>query len=218
MVKEAQEPFHFMAAATLVRICGVDAKTIAELLEKLRGISADSVFNHTFQSLSTHHFLTEGFSNDFAQWALAACNAPELAEQLAALDIRQYESVEDLRADLVKTLEGFVAAEPQRAHQKAFEPFYFSEAVTVTVPTNRQVRTLREFCEALWHVSVHSVHYHFVTARLRGPTTNDFSAWMENALGLPELADRIEHIDIYTNTLERVRQLILDECVPWVEA
>lgn len=217
-MKQTGQPFRFMAAATLTRVCGVQASTIAELLEQLRGISADSVFNHTYQSLSMHHYLTEGFSNDFAQWALAACNAPELAEQLAALDIRQYESVEALRGDIVKVFEEFVRAQPQRGYQKAFEPFYFCEAVTITVPTDSQVRTLGEFCEALQHVSIHTLHYHFVSARLRGPTTNDFSAWIGDSLGMPELADRIEHIDIYTNTLEGVRQLILDECCRAAEA
>lgn len=217
-MKEAKEPFQFMAASTLTRICGVQAGTIAELLEQLRHISADSVFNHTFQSLSLHHFLTEGFSNDLAQWVLAACNAPQLAEQLTALDIRQYESVESLRRDLIRTLEEFARAQPQSAYQKAFEPFYFCEAVTVTVPTDRLAHNLQEFCEALRHVSVHTVHYHFVTARLRGPQSNDFSEWIGLNLELPELAERIETIDIYTNTLERVRELILDECLPWVES
>jgi hypothetical protein len=215
-MNQSQEPFQFMAASTFTRVIGTQAATLGELLEQLRRISADSVFNHTFQSLSIHHYLTEGFSNDFAQWVLASCNAPELAERLAALDIRQYEDVEALRRDLVAILEEFVRAQPQRAYQRAFEPFYFCEAVTVTVPTDWRAHNLAEFCQALEHVSVHSLHYHFVTARLRGPRTNDFSAWMEKNLGLPELADKIEHIDIYTNTLEGVRRLILDEVRPWL--
>ncbi|MGH9861910.1 MAG: DUF5752 family protein [Candidatus Acidiferrales bacterium] len=217
-MKKAQEPFQFMAASTITRICGGQATTIGELLEQLRRVSADSIFNHTFQSLSMHHFLTEGFSNDFAQWVLAACNAPELAEQLATLDIRHYDSVETLRGDLVKTLESFVRAQPQRAYQKGFEPFFFCEAVTVTVPTEWRVTDLGEFSEALQHVSVHTLHYHFVTARLRGPATNDFSTWIENSLALSELADSIERIDVYTNTLEGVRQLIRDECQRYLEA
>ncbi|MBI2956150.1 MAG: hypothetical protein HYY26_02435 [Acidobacteria bacterium] len=217
-MRQAKEPFQFMAASTLTRICGVQVTTIAELLEQLRRISADSVFNHTFQSLSVHHYLTEGFSNDFAQWVLAASNVPDLAERLAALDIRQYETLEALRGDLVATLEEFLRAEPQRAYQKAFEPFYFCEAVTVTVPTEWRAHNLGEFCEALRHISVHTLHYHFVTARLRGPSTNDFSAWLEHSLELAELADRIEHIDIYTNTLEGVRQRILEESRRWLEA
>src|SRR3990170_8939821 len=69
-MKQAAKPFQFMAASTLVRICGVEVRTVADLLEHLRTISAASVFNHTFQSLGQHHFLTEGFSNDFAQWVL----------------------------------------------------------------------------------------------------------------------------------------------------
>ncbi len=111
-----------------------------------------------------------------------------------------------------------MAAEPQAAQQKAFEPFYFCESVTVTVPTDWRVRTLAAFREALGHVSVHSVHYHFVTARVRGPKTNDFSEWIGLNLGLRELAERIDQIDIYTNTLQRVRELILKECARWVEA
>jgi hypothetical protein len=217
-VKQAQEPFGFMAASTLTKVCGVQANTIAQMLEHLRTISADSIFNHTFQSLGVHHYLTEGFSNDFAQWVLAACNAPALAEQLSALDIRQYEDLESLRADLVRVFEEFVQAEPEHAARRAFEPFYFLEAVTVTVPTGLQARTLAEFCEALQHISLHSLHFHFVTARLRGPSKNDFSAWIEKNFELPKLGDRIEAIDIYTNTLEGVRQLILKECRRWVEA
>jgi len=217
-MKQAAKPFQFMAASTLVRICGVEVRTVADLLEHLRTISAASVFNHTFQSLGQHHFLTEGFSNDFAQWVLAACNQPQLAEQLTSLDIRQYESVEALRADLLRVLEEFVASEPARAQQRAFEPFYFCEAVTVTVPAPWRAHNLPEFCQGLEHISRESLHYHFVAARLRGPTKNDFSAWIEDSLELPELADRIEHIDIYTNTLEGVRQLILDECAAWQES
>jgi hypothetical protein len=208
-----------MAASTLTRICGVQATTLAELLDHLRRISPDSVFHHTFQSLSTHHFLTEGFSNDFAQWALTASNAPELAERLAALDIRVYESVESLRADLVRLLEEFVRAQPPRAYQKAFEPFYFCESRTVTLPSEWSATDLASFCEGLQHISHESLYFHFVAARLREPlTVNDFSHWLEDSLGLKELADRVDLIDIYTNTLDRVRELIREECARWLEA
>lgn len=217
-MKQAKEPFQFMAASMLIRICGLQATTIAELLEQLRCVSADAVFNHTFQSLSAHHYLTEGFSNDFAQWALAGCNAPQLAERLAAVDIRQYESVEALRVDLVKTLEDFVRSQPQRAYQKAFETFYFCEAITVTVPTDWRAHNLAEFCEALRHISRDTLYHHFVTARLREPlTVNDLSYWLEDSLGLKELADRIDNVDIYTNTLDGMRERILEECRPYLE-
>jgi len=216
-VRFAQAPFQFMAASTLIRITGHQVTTLTELLDEIRRCSDASIFNHTFQSLEQHHFLTEGFSNDFAQWALAACNEPQLAEQLASLDIRNYETLAALRSDLVSTLENYLRQVPQAAYRKAFEPFYFCEAVTVAVPTQWQACTLAEFCHALGHVSIHTVHYHFVAARLREPlTVNDFSFWLEDNLGLKELADSIDQIDIYTNTLEGVRQRILEEARPWL--
>jgi len=38
--------------------------------------------------------------------------------------------------------------------------------------------------------------------------SNDFSQWLEEEAGLPRTADAIERIDIYTNTMEGVRQEI----------
>ncbi len=87
-MRVAKAPFQFFAAATLTRITGQRAHTPTDLLENIRHCSDASIFNHTFQSLQQHHFLTEGFSNDFAQWALAFCNEPGLAERLASLSPR----------------------------------------------------------------------------------------------------------------------------------
>ncbi len=216
-MKTAQRPFQFMASSTLVRITGLRATTLAELLEAVQKSSDASIFNHTFQSLEQHHFLTEGFSNDFAQWTLAACNEPQLAERLSALDIRNYQTLSALRAELVSTLEQYIRQKPENAYRKAFEPFYLCEAVNVAVPTRWRVQKLEEFCEALRHVSVHTIHYHFVAARLREPlTVNDFSYWLEDSLGLKELAERIDQLDIYTKTLDQIRQQIIEEAQPWL--
>jgi len=71
-------------------------------------------------------------------------------------------------------------------------------------------RNLAEFTDALRKVSIHSIHYHFINARLRLKlNTNDFSLWLENDLELGALADRINRIDIYTSTLSDVRNQIL---------
>src|SRR3970040_522176 len=103
-MRVARAPFQFFAAATLIRITGQRAHTLTDLLENIRNCTDASVSNHTFQSRQQHHFLTEVFSNDFAQWALAACNEPRLAERLASLDIRHYAYLAALRTDLVNTL------------------------------------------------------------------------------------------------------------------
>src|SRR6202051_5323003 len=101
------QPFRFATAAYLTRLENQRATTIAELLECLQNASDGAIFYHTFQTLGRHHFLTEGFSNDFAQWALAALNQPQLAERLASLDVRDYLSIAELRADLYRMVTGF---------------------------------------------------------------------------------------------------------------
>src|SRR6516225_4006910 len=100
----AEGPFEFFTVAYLTQIGNQSAATLAELLEGLEHCSDASIFHHTYQTLGSHHFLTEGFSNDFAQWALADANREHLAEQLAALDVRDYVSIAALRSDLQRVL------------------------------------------------------------------------------------------------------------------
>lgn len=218
-MKVAKSPFQFCAASSLIRVTGLQADSLGDFLENMRNCSDASIFNHTFQSMEEHHFLTEGFSNDFAQWVLTACNEPGLAERLASMDIRQYPRISELRADFVRVIEDHLAKSPDAAKRKAFEPFHFCEALTTAVATSWNASTLQEFCEALRHVSIHTVHYHFVTARLREPLkVNDFSHWFECGLELQELSERVDRIDIYTNTLEGVREHILQEAAAWLPA
>jgi hypothetical protein len=205
----SESPFQFLTASYLVRMQDLKASTLAEFATGLETCSDNSIFFHTFQSLSRHHFLTKGFSNDFAQWALAACNRPELAEQLASFDIREYTSLAELRADMRRTVKDYCEEHPQFAAQQSFEAFAFCEAVGVAIPLGFEARTLREFTEGLQKLSRASLHYHFIASRLRlHLSTNDFSHWFENSLGLPGLARRADHIDIYTNTLEGVRAIL----------
>ena len=205
-MKNAEHPFRFVTVSYLTRIGNQTARTLPELLDGLEECSDASIFYHTFQTLGRHHFLTEGFSNDFAQWVLAALNLPALAEQLAALDIRGYLALTDLRNDLLRIAHDYSRSHAAEAERAAFEPFHFCESVEVTVPVPWQAWTLEEFRRWLEHLTTSSFHYHFLSSRLRlGLRTNDFSQWFENELGLPELAKRTNQVDVYTNTIEGAR-------------
>jgi len=77
------------------------------------------------------------------------------------------------------------------------------------LPTSFCADTLAAFLDGINQVSVHSIHHHFIEARLRlHRMSNDFSQWLEEEIGLPEVAAEIERIDIYANTLEGVRRQI----------
>jgi len=202
------EPFQFVAASYLIRIRTERAQTLREMAQHLRGTSDESIFYHTFQSLETHHYST--FSSDFAQWVQAACNEHALAEQMATVDLRGIVSLSDLREKLAGFVEEHVAANPASGERKGFEPFHFCEAVEMTVPLDDWASSLAELADGIRRQSLHTLHYHFITSRLRLKLeTNDFSHWVQHSLGRSDLAERLNGIDIYTNTLEGVREEVL---------
>jgi hypothetical protein len=209
--RTARSPFLFNSACHLLRIGTERAHNLAELLQGLHSCPEASIFQHMFQTLQEHHYIREGFSNDFAHWAFFACNETTLAEQLSGIDAREFTSVRSMREQVIKIVENYIKQNPRAGERAALEPFYFCSAETVVVPTSCVARNLQEFADGLSRVTLHSIHFHFINARLRIKlNSNDFSMWLQEELEMPRLADRINRIDIYTSTLEGVRRSIID--------
>ena len=210
LLRTPVKPFYFNTSAHLLRITTQKANTLAELLDALRVCPDDSIFQHTFRTLQELHFIREGFSNDFAHWALTACNEPGLAEQLASVDVREFTSLGELRERFVQIVEKHLQLNPADGQRMAEETFYFCAADIVVMPTKFVAETLQDFAKGLREVSVHSIHHHFIEARLRIKLmSNDFSQWLYEDVGLTDVARALNRIDIYTVTLEDVRKQML---------
>ena len=206
ILRKPSKPFYFNTSEHLLRIGRQKATTLSELLQALQTCPEDSIFQHTFRTLQEHHFIRHGFSNDFAHWSLSACNEPILAEQLASVDVREFTAIEGLRRRMVEIVDEFLEKHPRSASHTSHEPFYFCASDIVVLPTAFVADSLTGFLDGLNQVSVHSIHHHFIEARLRlHRMSNDFSQWLEEEVGLPEAAEAIERIDIYTSTMEGVR-------------
>jgi hypothetical protein len=202
-----------VAASYLVRIGAEPVRTLGELAKSLRSCPQASIFYLTFQSLEAH--LYTSFSSDFAQWVLTACNEAALAEQLAIVDLREIVSLEDLRGILANIVSDYLKEHPQAENRQAFEAFYFCEGREVTVPSGLPAWTLTELAEGIRHLGHQSLHYHFINSRLRLQLqTNDFSFWIAHSLNHPWLAARLNRIDFYNDTLDDLRQDILDVLEP----
>jgi hypothetical protein len=205
-MRKPNKPFYFNTSEHLLRIGRQKAFNLSELLQALQTCPDDSIFQHTFRTLQEHHFIRQGFSNDFGHWALSACNEPALAEQLASVDVREFTAIEGLRRRMVEIVDQYLQAHPHAGSRPAHEPFYFCASDIVVLPTPFVPDTLPGFLDGLNQVSIHSIHHHFIEARLRlHSLSNDFSNWLEEEAGLPEAGEKIERIDIYTNTMEGVR-------------
>jgi hypothetical protein len=209
-VNRAKRPFEFYTASYITRIDTERAQNLGELRNGLEHCSDASIFYHTFQSLGRYHFLTEGFSNDVAQWVLASLNRPRLAEQLGALDVRGYFDLARLRGDLVRIVDEFLRAYPGAADVEAFEPFYFCSSTDVLVPLGWEAWTLAEFRHYLERMGHASFDFHFLVSRLRLQLqSNDFSMWFKEGLGLERLARLTEGIDITTDTIDGAKARLL---------
>ncbi len=208
-LRKPEKSFYFNTSEHLLRIGREKAVTLSDLLHALETCPDDSIFQHTFRTLQEHHFIRQGFSNDFAYWSLSACNEPVLAEQLAGVDVREFTAIEGLRRRMVEIVDDFLEQQPGAMLRVAHEPFYFCASDIVVLPTAFVADSLAGFLNGLNQVSVHSIHHHFIEARLRlRRMSNDFSQWLEEELGLKQAAEAVERIDFYTNTMEGVRRQI----------
>ena len=116
-----------------------------------------------------------------------------------------------MRSDIRRILGEFCDERPTEAANRAFEPFYFCEAVEVVIPLHWDARTLAGFRAGLERLSHASFYHHFIASRLRLQLrTNDFSHWFRTALGKEPLAARTDRIDIYTNTLDTARRELIE--------
>jgi len=209
-MKTTEQPFQFVTASYITRVENYTAGTLTALQTGVAEAGDASIFYHTFQTLGRHHFLTEGFSNDFAEWVASALNQPELAERLAAIDIRDYLEIQELRTDVRRILGEFCEQHPTEASQRAFEPFYFLSDAEVVLPLPWDAHTLAGFRAGLERLSHGSFYHHFIASRLRLQLrTNDFSHWFRTALDLESLATRTDRIDVYTNTLDTARRELI---------
>jgi hypothetical protein len=215
---QATTPFEFKSAEHLLFIEREQASTVDELLDALETCPEESIFQHTFRTLEEHHFIKEGFSNDFAHWAYLELGEVGLGEQLASLDVREFTSLATLRARLLEIVEDYGKKHVKSREHSAAVPFYFCSSKTIVLPVQRSATNLTEFIDGLTQVSLHCVHYHFIEARLRRKLeSNDFSIWLQRDLGMAREAALLNQIDIYTATLEGVRRKIVQILKPAVQ-
>jgi hypothetical protein len=196
------EPFSFASEAGLVRWTGRKADDLKSFLTGLEKVSGSSIYYHFYQSLFRRHFTTVDYTHDFARWALVSLNAPPLAERLAHVDPTDYLSLREAREKMIGYVRAFLGEAGSWFNVRAAAPFYFLEQESYVYRTGHLAHDLRGFRDGLSSVGRSSIWYHLVEARLRlGRDDNDFSVWLESALGEKALADAIRAINVHRHPL-----------------
>lgn len=203
-------PFYFYTSSNLVELTGEKADTLVELLMLLRRCTGSAIFYHVFQSYRERHFAMQEYHSDFAHWISTSLDEEALAEHLGALDIRQFDSLRSLREAMIQKIEIHLERYPERKGRRSKTPFFFCQSVSLVLPTQHIAWNLEDFYRIVEEIGIESIHYHFIEARLRlGMNTNDFSCWFRNILRKDRLAHRLDGIDIYLQSLDRIRDTIL---------
>jgi hypothetical protein len=204
------EPFIFIGCVELRESLDYRADDERELLERLEEIPAGSVFYHTHGYFLRHRPVTTAYGNDFAAWVAAQVRDQVLAERLAVVNPFECASLEDLREELVSIISDHVMHLSNVPRVEFGEPFFFQQSHIVEVELGTPAAGLAEFRKGLAEVDSSAIYYHMVEARARlGRRSGDFAEWLRGALHLVALAEKVERIDSFMTSLERVRARLL---------
>jgi Family of unknown function (DUF5752) len=211
------EPFTFVACMELKEFIGLRAENEHQLAQLLDEVPLDSIYYHTHGFLLRPRPLAGAYPNDFATWVDGQVRDRILGERLAMVDPADFTTLQAVREELVSVVDEHlrrIGIVPQVVYG---EPFEFIQSRIVEIPTGIEVHTLQELRDALLDIDPSALYFHLVEARLRlGRGRNDFAAWLENGLELPELAARIQAVSPYASGLEQTRArlvALLDEAL-----
>jgi hypothetical protein len=182
-LNHATEPFEFRSRLNLTLLTGQRARDLAELVEHLRTAPGAVIYYHTHHFLVQHQFLSPEPPNDFAYWVSNILIEKQLGEELAAVDILRFRSIRELRERLAEIIQAHLERVADVRVAPPGMEFQFMRSVSFVMPTGEVAHDLREFRDALAHVSLSSISYHMFDARLHlEEGDNDFSKWFEKSL------------------------------------
>ena len=208
--KTATEPFAFFGCVELRQVLDRAARDERELMDRLEEVPVDSIFYHTHGYFLRHRPVAVTYGNDFARWVAVDVRDQALAERLALVDPFEWRHLEDLREELVTIIHDHLARLSSVPRVEFGETFHFQQSHIIQVPLGATARTLAEFRAGVAAVEASAIYFHMVEARARlGRASGDFAEWLRDSLGLAELAERVDRIDTYMTSLERVRARVL---------
>ena len=216
-LRPGEGPFTFMACMELKEFVGLRAENERQLAQLLDEVPLDSIYYHTHGFLLRHRLVAGLYPNDFATWVDVQVRDRVLGERLAMVDPADFTTLQALREELVSVVDEHLRRLGIVPQVVSGEPFDFIQSRIVEIPTGIEVRTLQELRDALLEIDQSALYFHLVEARLRlGRGRNDFAAWLERGLGLPELAARVQAVNPYAGSLEQARArliALLDEAL-----
>lgn len=205
--------FYFSGCVEIKELLGKRADNEQELLELIEEAPADSIYYHTHSYFLRHFYIAGVYPNDFASWAAIQVRDRVLGEKLAVVTPSGDKTIEDIRLELLDTIDNHLSNLKIVPAVVYGQPFYFMQSKIVEIPMGTSAGDLASFFEVLKTVDASAVYNHVFEARLRDRRgRSDFAIWLDEVLGLRRLANRFEKVDSYMYSLEGLRNELLKLC------
>jgi len=202
--------FEFKTQYIIPVLLGIKVKNLGELKISLNLVPEASIYFHTHRFLKQHIALIPEPPNDFAYWVRNALNMKKFAEKLASINVVACENISELRNKLISVFETGNSQEIFNYKCLPGDEFHFMSCRTICLPTKYKANTLAEFLNVLGKIDYNPFFYHIFSAKLRYEKKfNDFSEWLFE-IGENEAAEKINSIDPYNMTLEKLRISIIN--------
>lgn len=202
------EHFAITDCALIAIATGEKAHNLRELRDGLLRTEDPSVtYYHFWGGLLRPYFVDPEYQNQFSGWAYHDLRDRFLAERLAIINPAGYDTIDDLRHEVIDVLEDRMDEDPISQRIEAEHPFFFIRSQIVVFDTATRITNPRAFAETIPQLSIGSLFYHFIDARRRTKSgRDDFSEWFA-AKGdrYADLIAAINAVDPYFNSLIELR-------------
>ncbi len=202
------EAFEVKDCALIAISTGEYAQTLREMRDKVQSAPSSAIYYHFWGGLLRPTFDDPEFQHDFAIWASHSLHDKTLAERLALIDPSDFVDLEDLRREVVETIEIRLDESERLSLITADHRFYFVRSQIIVIDTQRTVKTPKELARIVPGLSAGSIFYHYIDARRRPPyNKDDFSTWISSfGPDFQELVEHISEVDPYFTNLVELRE------------
>jgi len=203
------KPFIFYSCLSEAKFAGIKASSVPEFYEGVKKSSSGVIFYHLFYSLYKRHVEQVDYINDFAGWLWKAVGEQALAEQIAVFDPLKIKNLKWAKDEILKVIRNYSGPVKPGKKVRPGDEFYFMDIISFIAPSSIVVEDEREFFDKFKDVSLKSVFYHLIEARLRlNRLTNDFSEWLGSSCGRDDLAGKINELNPHHYTLGEIKRKI----------
>ena len=186
---------------------GKKAQNLKELRNTIETVHPGSIYYHFWGGLLKPRFDDPEYHNDFASWTRHELHDGILAERLGMIDPTALPDLEDLRRELIDTIEERLDSDDHIPWAPPDQQFHFITSQIVVFDTHNLITDPKKLVGAVSTMTPSSIFYHFIDARRRTfGNMDDFSAWL---YGFEEqyvdLCDILNTVDSFFFSLTELR-------------